>query len=76
MIINNLTFEHKYELNPFIGKDGKPYYSRAALSQANAEWTQRANPYIGKDGKPYYSVEALSQANAEWTEKMFPKKEE
>ena len=51
---------------PYIGKDGKEYYSYKELVSADEKYLQTHFPYIGEDGKQYATMGELVSANTRY----------
>ena len=55
---------------PYIGKDGKEYYSYKELISADEKYFQTHFPYIGDDGKQYSTMGELMNANTRYWNSM------
>ncbi len=55
---------------PYIGKDGREYYSYNELISADEKYFQTHFPYIGEDGKQYATMGELVGANTRYWNSM------
>lgn len=60
--------------HPYIGRDGRDYYSPEALQAANEQWKRLNLPFIGADGKYYGTRGTLKAANSLYRQSRFPRK--